>query len=248
MDKFFLTILLIFTGALFFIVETCSGSTINHKKHGSDECVVLLHGLTRTKKSMKKLEEVLSGHGYRVFNMDYPSRKYTIEKLSYMVIQEALSLCSPCNPQKIHFITHSMGGILVRYYLSKKSIAKLGRVVMLSPPNQGSCVVDKLKNMPGFKALNGPAGIQLGTGKNSIPLSLGKVDYEVGIITGNRSINLILSLLIPGDDDGKVSVENAKLAGMSDFIVLPYCHPFIMKSKEVIDQSIYFLQNGSFKK
>lgn len=248
MNKIFLKIFLISAGAVFLIVGTCSGAIINHKKQGPDECVVLLHGLTRTKKSMQKLEEVLSEYGYRVFNINYPSRKYTIEKLSSMVIQEALSLSSPHNPQKIHFITHSLGGILVRYYLSKKSIAKLGRVVMLSPPNQGSEVVDKLKNMPGFKALNGPAGIQLGTDKNSIPLSLGKVDYEVGIITGNRSINLVLSLLIPGDDDGKVSIKNAKLAGMSDFLVLPYCHPFIMNSKEVIDQSIYFLQNGCFKR
>ncbi|MBU3916540.1 alpha/beta hydrolase, partial [bacterium] len=123
-----------------------------------------------------------------------------------------------------------------------------GRVVMLSPPNQGSEVIDKLGSAPGFFWFNGPAGQQLGTGMDSIPLKLGKVDFKLGVITGNKSINLILSLLIPGDDDGKVSIENAKVAGMSDFLVLPHSHPFIMNSDDVIHQTKYFLKYGSFKR
>jgi hypothetical protein len=139
-----------------------------------------------------------------------------------------------------------MGGILVRYYLSKKNLKNIGRVVMLSPPNQGSEAVDRLSSMPGFDFLNGPAGGQLGTGRNSVPQNIGPANFEVGIITGSRSINLFLSFLIPGKDDGKVSVESAKLEGMTDFLVLPHTHVFIMKSEGVIDQIIYFLRNGRF--
>ncbi len=124
----------------------------------------------------------------------------------------------------------------------------MGQVVMLSPPNQGSEVIDKLRNMPGFYWLNGPAGQQLGTDKDSIPMKLGKVDFKLGIITGNKSINLFLSLIIPGDDDGKVSIENAKVTGMTDFMVLPHSHPFIMRSEEVIYQTKHFLEHGRFLK
>jgi len=210
------------------------------------EAVILLHGLARTKESMQKIETMLVRHGYTVVNRTYPSREQPIEKLNAFVIPEALEICRTGRPTKIHFVSHSMGGILVRYYLSKKKIENLGRVVMLSPPNQGSEVIDKLKNLPGFTAVNGPAGFQMGTDAKSIPAGLGRVDYETGIITGNKSVNLFLSMLIPGNDDGKVSIENAKVEGMADFIVLPHSHPFIMQGDDVIRQTLYFLQNGRF--
>lgn len=139
-----------------------------------------------------------------------------------------------------------MGGILVRHYLSKNHLENLGRVVMLSPPNQGSEAVDRLSSVPGFYFLNGPSGRQLGTLKNSLPKKLGPANFEVGIITGSRSINLFLSWLIPRKDDGKVSIESAKLEGMTDFLVLPHTHVFIMKSDGVIDQILYFLKKGRF--
>jgi triacylglycerol lipase len=139
-----------------------------------------------------------------------------------------------------------MGGILVRYYLKENRIPELGRVVMLSPPNGGSEVVDKLGGTFLFKWMNGPAGQQLGTGENSIPKQLGPVDFDLGIITGDRSINLILSCLIPGSDDGKVSIENAKVKGMKDFRVIHASHPFIMKNKEAMSQVVSFLKTGHF--
>ena len=80
-----------------------------------------------------------------------------------------------------------------------------------------------------------------------MPSQLGPADFEVGIITGSRSINLILSLMIKGNDDGKVSIERAKLEGMKDFRILPSTHPFIMKSKTAIEQTIFFLNHGVFK-
>ena len=219
--------------------------TLETKNKG---CVVLLHGLARTGKSMNKMEKAVHDAGYEVLNIDYPSREYPIETLSAQHIPPALDQCRALKADRIHFVTHSMGGILIRHYLSGHAIAELGRVVMLSPPNRGSEVVDKLKNTPGYTLLNGPAGHQLGTDKNSVPLQLGPAEFDLGIITGNSTINFFLSMLIPGEDDGKVAVERAKLEGMSDFLVLPYSHPFIMKRKAVITQVITFLENGRFAK
>jgi hypothetical protein len=210
----------------------------------SKECVILLHGLARTEKSLVKLENKLIDEGYHTINQGYPSTKHKIEKLAKDTISKALSKC--LDGEKIHFVTHSMGGILVRQYLKENTIDNLGRVVMLGPPNKGSQVVDNLQNTPGFKFMNGPAGMQLGTGKMNVPDQLGPADFELGIIAGTRSINLILSTMLPNPDDGKVSVANTKLEGMSDHISLPVTHPFMMRNNEVMDQVIYFLKNGSF--
>ena len=119
---------------------------------------------------------------------------------------------------------------------------------MLGPPNKGSQVTDKLKNVPGYKLINGPAGMQLGTDLESVPVKLGRAEFEVGVIAGTRSINLILSTMLPNPDDGKVSVENTKLEGMADHITVPVSHPSIMKNEKVISQAIFFLKNGRFKK
>lgn len=118
---------------------------------------------------------------------------------------------------------------------------------MLGPPNQGSQVVDTLRNFPGYQWINGPAGMQLGTDPESVPLLLGRADFELGIIAGTKSINLILSTLLPSPDDGKVSVENTKLEGMRDHIAIPVSHPFLMKDAPAIQQTIYFLRHGNFR-
>lgn len=211
-----------------------------------EECVILLHGLVRSSDSMDKIEQRLLAEGYQTVNYDYPSRDYTIEELANHNIPEALRRCDQPQTRKIHFVTHSLGGILVRYYLQQHTIENLGRVVMLSPPNQGSEAVDELADLPGFELLNGPAGEQLGTDDNGLPAQLGPADFEVGIITGDHSVNLVLSQLIPGEDDGKVSIKNARLEGMKDFLVVPHSHTFIMRSDAVIDQIIFFLKNGIF--
>lgn len=215
---------------------------------GGSECVILLHGLARTENSLAKLERHLEVQGFYVVNIGYPSRKKKIETLALETITEARSRCKSAGATKIHFVTHSMGGILVRYYLEHNKIPELGRVVMLSPPNQGSEVVDRLKGTQIFKWINGPSGQQLGTDKSALPVSLGAPKYEVGIITGDRSINPLLSLLIPGVDDGKVSVENAKLEGMKDFLIVHKTHPFIMNDDDVLRQVTFFIENGVFDK
>jgi len=209
------------------------------------DCVILLHGLARTDASMEKMEAALREDGFDVVNVSYPSREKTIAALADQAIRPALKQCPA--QASVHFVTHSLGGILVRQYLSTESIPNLKRVVMLGPPNQGSEVVDKLADVPGFKLLNGPAGLQLGTGQSSVPNQLGEANFDVGIIAGNRSVNLILSTLIPGDDDGKVAIERTKLAGMHDHLVLPVTHTFMMRNPEVIEQVRHYLRKGHFQ-
>lgn len=182
--------------------------------------------------------------GFDVVNVDYPSRDHPIEKLADIAVNDGIDKCP--RDQTLHFVTHSLGGILVRYYLTHNEVSRLGRVVMLAPPNQGSEVVDKLRDKPGYAIINGPAGAQLGTDKDSIPLKLGAANFELGVIAGTSSVNPILSLYLPNPDDGKVSVERTKVAGMKDFITVRHSHPFIMRSSEVIEQVISFIQTGSF--
>jgi pimeloyl-ACP methyl ester carboxylesterase len=213
----------------------------------ASECVVLLHGLARTADSMSALARRLTAEGYRVSNIDYPSRDHPVEVLANIAVEQGLAECDKQSPSKIHFVTHSLGGILVRVYLKTHHRTDIGRVVMLGPPNQGSQVVDNLKNAPGYKLLNGPAGMQLGTKSADIPKSLGPVDFQLGVIAGTQSINLILSTFLPNPNDGKVSVESTKAEGMSDFVALPTTHPFMMKNDAVIDQTVYFLKHGKFQ-
>ncbi len=210
------------------------------------EYVILLHGLARTSRSMAKMEQHLREKGFGVVNAGYPSREKPVEELAETVIPKALRQCRLKNAARIHFVTHSLGGILVRYYLKHHTINNLGRVVMLSPPNQGSELADKLGGLFLYKWLNGPAGQQLGTGRSDLPSKLGPVDFDLGVITGDRSVNLILSRLIPGQDDGKVSVKKAPVDGQSDFMIIPASHPFIMKNQQAMTQSVYFLKNGRF--
>lgn len=209
------------------------------------ENVVLLHGLGRTGDSMQKLGRCFSDKGYKILNINYPSRKHPISELAAIVREKVIQMKS--DAERVHFITHSMGGIILRYIQEHDPIPNLARVVMLSPPNHGSEVVDLLGNTWIFNFINGPAGKQLGTGKDGICRELGRVNFELGVITGDRSINLINSLMIPGKDDGKVSIESTKIEGMKDFLVVHATHPFIMKNEAVIAQCLYFLQNGRFK-
>jgi triacylglycerol lipase len=216
-------------------------------ENSSTESVILLHGLARSSRSMLKMNAALKNAGYSVFNCNYPSRKQPIELLSVNTIAQAIQHClEEYHPTRIHFVTHSMGGIMVRYYLSQHSVPVLGRVVMLGPPNAGSELVDRLSGYQLFALINGPAGKQLGTEPSSLPNSLGPVDYEVGIIAGNKNLNLLSSILIPGDHDGRVSTQSARLEGMADFIQLPVSHSFMMNQQEVIQQTLHFLAQGNF--
>lgn len=240
----FLTILVM--AMVTILSSACDSAATSPNGRFKSENVILLHGLFRTSRSMSKMQRALESAGYTVWNVEYPSRTAHIPKLADDAIGRALAECRQNGATKIDFVTHSMGGILVRSYLARHSVPDLGRVVMLAPPNQGSEIVDKLGGFKLFKWINGPAGNEMGTDKDSLPNQLGPANFPLGIIAGDRSINWINSLLIPGADDGKVSVNRAKLAGMTDFIVIHATHSLIMRNSEAIRQTMAFLQNGTF--
>lgn len=212
------------------------------------ECVVLLHGLGRLSNSMGELATKLAPAGYSVENIMYPSRSHPIEVLAEDAIGRGLEQCRGEGAGKIHFITHSLGGILLRYYLTENTIDELGRVVMLGPPNQGSELVDGLRPIPGFGFIGGPAGVALGTGEGSIIAGLGPVDFDLGVIAGSTNINPLEFLFIPGPSDSIVSIESTKVQGMNEHKVLPVTHTFMMRNNEVIEQAIHYLKTGSFIK
>ncbi len=220
-------------------------SLISTLSHASD-CVILLHGMGRSATSMNKMESQLESAGYTVWNKSYASTKEPIEDLALTHVQSGVDYCQTQQAESIHVVTHSLGGILIRVYLQDNLIKNLGKVVMLSPPNKGSEVADLLKDWKLYQWLTGPAGQSLGTEKTSIPNTLKAINAPIGIITGQHSSDPWFSVYIPGDDDGKVSVESAKLEEMHDFLVVDAGHTLIMRDSFVIQQTKTFLQEGKF--
>lgn len=207
--------------------------------------VVLLHGLALSSFAMSKLAAGLEKAGFRTCSIDYPSRAHSIDTLAARFILPGVKRCFP-GEDSIHFVTHSMGGILLRRLETLEGAPTIARSVLIAPPNRGSEVVDSLRHGWAFEAWNGPAGGQLGTDSNSVPLRLGTPRFEFGVIAATRSIDPLFSLWIPGPDDGKVAVERTKLGGMKDFTTVAASHTFVLWKEETVKKTVEFLREGRF--
>jgi hypothetical protein len=196
---------------------------------------------------MAKMERSLSEAGYSVHNLAYPTRAKTIDRLADEHLAPLLSQPELKNATKVHFVTHSLGGIVLRQHLARHKLHNIGRIVLLGPPSQGSHVVDKIGHWKVFKSINGPAGAQLSCHPESLPNQLGPLKHEHAVIAGSRSINWINSCMIPGPDDGKVAVASTRLPDTKDHLVLPVTHPYLMQNKQVIRNVRHYLGEGTFE-
>lgn len=209
--------------------------------------VVLLHGIARTARSLKKLERALQAAGFATLNIDYASRKRPIAALAEEIHPAIAPFAERDAP--LHFVAHSMGGLVARAYLAKHRPARLGRVVMLGTPNSGSEVADLLRRTPLYRAFYGPAGLELTTALAGEPGSLPAVDYPVGIIAGDRFVDPVAGhLVLPKPNDGRVSTQSAMLAGMADHLVVHATHTGLPRHALTIAQTIAFLRDGRFRR
>ena len=195
---------------------------------------------------MWRLERVLELAGYRVINRSLASRRLDIRSAAEDYLAPMLTADESVAAGKIHFVTHSWGGIVVRHYLGSHLLPNLGRVVMIAPPNRGSEVADRLRESLAFRVLAGPSGQELGTGAASVPCRLGPVSYPVGVIAGDRTFNPLFSKWIGGPNDGKVSVQSTQVEGARECLVLHHGHTRLPWCREVGDAVLCFLATGSF--
>lgn len=210
------------------------------------EDVVLLHGLGRSDRAMRPLERALEGAGYRVHNLRYPSLAESPEELVAIVAGEIEACCA--GAEKLHFVTHSLGGLIARAYLAEHPHANLGRVVMLAPPNHGSAYADLAREARLSGDALVPALAALGTDPAGFASRLPEPDFEVGVIAGTKSRNPFDSVVAQGgESDGAVSVESARLAGMRDFVSVDATHASIRRSPAVHAQVLAFLATGHFE-
>lgn len=206
--------------------------------------VIVLHGLARSPASMAPLCRRLAQEGFAVHNVGYRSTSAPLDVLARAVREEVEPLVAEA--PAVHLVTYSMGGIVARRMLADWRPATLGRVVMIAPPNQGSEVVDALRDRRVVRWLYGPGFGELGTDPCSVPSRLGPVTYQTGVIAGSRVVSPIGWWLIPGPSDGTIAIARTRVAGMADHVVLPHSHTFIMLSPRVAAETVHFLRHGRF--
>ena len=213
----------------------------NHQDH-----VILLHGMYRSAYAMKPVERFFTEQGYKVTNISYPSTEQDIESLVNNYLAPVVESLMSGENTKLHFVTHSMGGILVRYYLQHNGVDNLGKVVMIAPPNHGTALAELFADSSVIDTNSGPAKEQLSSQSDSWVNQLGPVDFELGVIAGNYNKNPITAWLLAGDDDGVVAVESTKVENMNDFITVADKHFRLRSNKTVLQQAAYFLKYSAF--
>ncbi len=229
------------------IVLTITGPMSSARESTTEparEAVILLHGLGRGPWGMKVLEWRLAGEGFSVHNVGYPTDAISLEAAADIVHESYLECCQ--SAPSVHFVTHSLGGLVLRMLSSRHALPNSGRAVMLAPPNRGSEIVDQLGDWEVFARALGPIAPQLGTGADDLPARLPPPSMPFGVIAGNRWINPLGPFLLPKPHDGTVSVASTRLEGMTDHLVVPHNHTFLMNSADVAKEVVFFLRNASF--
>jgi pimeloyl-ACP methyl ester carboxylesterase len=211
--------------------------------------VVLLHGIMRSARSLDKMERALKLAGYVTLNLDYPSQRYGLQDLAER-LDPPIAQFGRGFDGRLHFVTHSMGGLAARAFIARKRPPNLGRIVALAPPNAGSEVADLLRRNRLYMHFFGPAGAELATIRDdALESVLGAVDYPLGIIAGDRTIDPVASFFVlPRPNDGRVSVARTRVDGMTDHMVVHASHAFIMRDPIVIMQTLQFLRHGRFRR
>lgn len=242
------------TGALALLLVLLHGlapaqvASAQEAPDASQTCVVLLHGLWRSALSMKGLQWQLEERGYQVVNLTYPSLDHPVPELAVLAVEQSIAGCRELGLERVNFVTHSLGGILVREYVQQRHIPGLRRVVMLGPPNGGSQLADYAESATLLQLFMPEAVAQLGTSDASVPRRLGRVDFQLGVIAGTSNWLPFLPGLPDGPNDGTVAVAETIVPGMMDFLEMPVGHTFIMWDDEVIEQVLFFLEHGFFQR
>ncbi len=207
--------------------------------------ILLIHGLAENSRWMSFFELSLRAAGYDAAAIDYPSTSYSMEELMEQHIKPFIDTHK--DAESLHFVTHSMGGILLHHFLSKYNLPNRGRVVMLTPGFNGSPTITVLSHFPWFENILGQAGMQSADNEYCFSRNLPPVeDYEVGIVAGNLALDPISWFAIEAPNDGKTSIEGTKIDGMKDHIVLPVSHDTVLASPIALYQTLYFLEHGYF--
>jgi triacylglycerol lipase len=206
------------------------------------DSVVLLHGLGRTAASFARMRSALTADGYRALALDYPSTCHDLPSLT-AILRPRIAEIARATAGDLHFVGHSMGGLLARSLIADARPQRLGRLVMLGPPNRGSEIADRLRHVGLYRRLLGPAALSLGT--TTVPV-WPDPDYPVGVIAGTRSIDPVGWLMLPRPNDGRVSVAGTRIPGLQGHLVLPVSHALMMNHRVVIAQTSRFLATGVF--
>ncbi|WEJ63039.1 alpha/beta fold hydrolase [Thiomicrorhabdus lithotrophica] len=209
------------------------------------EIVVLLHGLGRSNVAMWRLANLLEDAGYDVKQVGYSSFNTTTPEVVSDITKQIDDCCVNQN-RTVHFVGHSLGGLLIRAYLQDNRLQHLGRTVLIGTPNNGTDIADRFRGNCLVEFLM-PMATALGTDDNSLPKKLDAPYYTIGVIAGVTESDSNEDYL-PGRDDGLVPVESTKLEGMTDFIEVNSGHSMMRYNNEVAEQTIYFLKNGQFNK
>ena len=210
------------------------------------ERVVLLHGLLREPRAMRPIASRLVDEGYRVHNLGYPSTDESPDEIVSR-LDAAIQACCLAAASPLHFVTHSLGGVVARAYLAEHAPPQLGRVVMLAPPNQGSPLVDRFGSDWWFRHLLGPTAADLGSDPRSLPNRLPPPTYPLGIIAGRHALASMTMGRLLGENDGVVSVDDTRVEGMTDFLIVRTGHVQIRRNDLVADETVHFLRHGRFQ-